>query len=335
MTLPQSREKGNLFILTSFIRGVFDNDGTYSNYSDVLVLNKNRYPSLSTMDTFDFLNDIFDSTGRITYDDVEGRINTNLKLYSYKPIPIPNECSVTTTTAPVYELGVVDTAGQKVAVNDTLTDLCYSLKTVSSYYSSVQDYLIALEKYTVDTASFVKARIDHRVWEKNNADGTAEPIIPTSIPVHPIPPRTPAIPCCGPPSPCCGKRFVDLAVDSDEFDVEIQRCVDKLTRNISDEVIRIQKEKSHREAQVACALQRALPEGPGGRGPQAAEKNITPPAPTPAPVPTSTTAVLRAQQQNIPSAQLVKQQILKKIIITILVLIVLLILNFALLGVTA
>jgi hypothetical protein len=333
MTLPSGKEKGNLFVLTSFIRGVFDNDGTYSNYSDVLVLNKNRYPSLSTMDTYDYFNDIFDKNGRITYDDVEGRINTDLKMYSYQPIPIPNECSVPTTTAPIYELGVVDTAGQKVAVNDTLTDLCSSLKTVSSYYSSVQDYLIALEKYTVDTASFVKARIDHRVWEKNNTDGT-EPIIPTSIPVHPIPPRTPAIPCCGPPAPCCGKRLVDLAVDSDEFDVEIQRCVDKLTRNISDEVIRIQKEKPRREAQV----QRALPEGQGGMFPQADKKNVTPPAlaPTPVPVPapptppTPTIAVLKAQQ-NIPSAQLVKQQILKKIIITILVLIVLLILNFALL----
>ena len=79
MTLPAGKERGNLFVLASFIRGVFDNDLTYSNYSDILIQNKNRYPALATIDTYDYFNDTFDKNGRLTYDDIEGRINTDME----------------------------------------------------------------------------------------------------------------------------------------------------------------------------------------------------------------------------------------------------------------
>jgi len=312
MALPPGREKANLFVLTSFIRGVIDNNGTYSTYSDVLIQNKNRYPPLATIDTYDYFNDTFDKNGRITYNDVEGRINTELKMYTFVPIPVPNECSLSLTSpsSPYYTPEVVDTTGHKVKEEDTLTEFCDSLKTLSSYYSSTQYYLSSLEQYTVEMAEFVKARIDHRIWEKK-AEGIEspgpEPTIPSTIPTFTLPGRVPSIPCCGPSAPCCGKRFVDLPVDSDDFDIEIQRCTDRLTKNISNEVVRIQK--------VNERIQKK-------------NESVNPPAPSVTPTPaTPSTSVLRAQQ--IQPTQ--REQILRKIMITTLVLVILLLLNIALL----
>ena len=115
-------------------------------------------------------------------------------MYTFEPIPVPNECSLS-LKSPFHGPNIVDTTGHKVEEKDTLTTLCDSFKTLSSYYSSSQNYLQSLEQYTVEMAEFVKARIDHRVWEKKKAEaeGTlgSEPIIPSTIPQCPVPEKSP------------------------------------------------------------------------------------------------------------------------------------------------
>ena len=233
MSLLSGREKTNLLVLTNSIRNVIDTNGSFDRYSDVLIQNKNRYPPLATIETFDYLNDLFDKNGTITYENIEERINADLKLYSYTPIPIPDSCL---NAKPQITGEVVDISGKEVPTENTLSSLCSSLETLSSYYSSSQEYLIALEKYTIDMASFVKKRIEHRrslqrpkgdrIWERKK-DVTnvvdIEPILPSIVPEHPIPPNVPSI-------PCCDQKFTDMYIDTDDFDVGIQRCADSLGR---------------------------------------------------------------------------------------------------------
>lgn len=198
------KKMSQLYTLTEYIQNVLANYGSYTNYTDTLIENNNIYPSLSTKESYSFFQNNFDKNGRITTDDVQGRMKVPVKLVSFDSqldlsLKVGNIC---------LELGSPES-------------LCSCFRIANAYHQLVQTYIADLEQYAVNMAIYTKAHNDYNKWLKTK---TGSPPFVPNIPENPIVPDTPAI-------PCCEERFSTVG-DIDVLERDLNKCLSEISKNI-------------------------------------------------------------------------------------------------------